>query len=255
MRIPSDTTKLTRELRVEPTELVAQVWQAHVMKHPFGLGALYGLSLAGGRRWNAEGWDETDPPTITREERSARVQEILALSVDGARCGASRLDREEYRGNTPYQPRRPGQDMPCYPCTLASRCESVTHAVGERYAAALTDALAALRNPLSVRRGALCARLMASARAIDPSAVVLSVGTLNDGKRGARISAASGIRSELWLSGSQGRAALRWRTTYKRRLSPPTDRISFLMEVLTPVPGLRLSEDVLVARRWWEKSP
>lgn len=244
MQIPSKPARLTAELRVEPREVDARAWQAHVLKHPFGLGALYGLGpLAGGRRWNAEGWDATEPPTITREERAETVVRIRALKVDGERCGASRLEREEYRGDAPHA------RMPCYACSIARRCEEITREIGERYAGALTRALEALADPLAVRRGALAARLMQQARhGVDPSALVLSVGRLGNGDRGARISAASGIRSELYLE----RGALRWRTTYKEDLGSACARVSFLKEVLQPITGLALSDQAWVPRRWWE---
>lgn len=244
MPIPSRPARLTSVLHVQPREVDARAWQAHVLKHPFGLGALYGLGpLEGSRRWNAEGWDATEPPTITREERAARVAQIRALEVGGARCAASRLEREEYRGAQPHE------RIPCYTCSLARRCEEITREIGERYAGALTRALEALADPLAVRRGALVARLMQQARGgVDPSALVLSVGRLASGDRGARISAASGIRSELYLE----RGALRWRTTYKEDLRSACARVNFLKEVLPPIAGLALSDQALVPRRWWE---
>ena len=46
MQIPSKPARLTAELRVEPREVDARAWQAHVLKHPFGLGASCGRRCA-----------------------------------------------------------------------------------------------------------------------------------------------------------------------------------------------------------------
>lgn len=245
MRIPSRPVRLTRLLHAEPREVDARAWQAHVLKHPFGLGALYNLApLGGDRRWNAEGWDET--AVISREVRAARVAEILALVVDGLRCRASRLDREEFRGEAPYE------RMPCYECRLANECEGVTREVGERYADELLRSLESVADSVEVERGVLSARVLRQARrSPDPDAAVLSVGSLAGREPGARINLGCGIRTELYLQGG----TLLWRTTYRRRMLGPSDHVNFLNDVLSPVAGLPLSDRVLVARRWWESRP
>lgn len=245
MRIPNEPVRFTRSVHAQPREIDVRVWQAHVLKHPFGLGALYNLGpLDGERRWNAEGWDEAG--VIGREERAARVAEILALVIDGLRCGASRLDREEFRGEAPYE------RMPCYECRLADACEKVTRPIGDRYARELFRSFEALADSVEVRRAAFSTRVLKQARTgpPPPNAAVLSVGRLNSGVRGARISLGCGIRTELYL---QGRFLL-WRTTYRRRLRAPSDHVNFLTAILSPVAGLSLSDRVLVARQWWEST-
>lgn len=248
MRIPSRPHRLTPVLSVESAEIDACVWQAHVLKHPFGLGALYNLaSLNGDRRWNTEGWDETEPPTITRSERAELVAKIGALAVDGHRCTATRLAREEFRGEHRHE------DTPCYECAppLAARCAEVTRGIGERYASVVDGIFLALQDAVEVRRTDAYGRVTASARRGPVDGTLVSVGRLGTGGRGARINDASGARVELYLD----RGALRWRTTYRVRFAGLSDRASFLLDMLPAIARTPLSDRVLVPRRWWETSP
>lgn len=247
MKIPSRSFRLTRLLTAAPREVEVSAWQAHVIKHPFGLGALYNLvPLAGPRRWNAEGWDQTSPPTLTREERAGLVARVLELEGEGRRCAAKRLDREEYKGAAQYE------RMPCYACSpsLAEGCRAVTAPVGERYASATARALEALEDGVEVPRGELSQRLFRSGE-LEPDAAVLSIGRLPKVVRAARVSVADGCRVELYLEGG----TLSWRTTYRKTFAGRSDRINHLLDVLPPVPGAPLSDRVLVARRWWERNP
>lgn len=247
MRIPSRPYRLTPLLHVESRDIDARTWQAHVLKHPFGLGALYNASIRGERRWDAERWDSTDPPTISPMERADLAGRIAALEVDGRRCAATRLTHEVFRG------RAPAQREPCYECPspLVARCADVTHPVGDRYAAAVDRILHAFADSVEVPRREVPARVVTGARRGDlRGSSVLSVGRLADGKRGARINDGSGVRVELYLEGG----TLRWRTTYRRSCTSPIDGASFLLDVLPAIRGAPLSDRVLVPRRWWERT-
>ena len=81
MRVPSAQFSLPA-LRVgasAPIDVVLQRFQAHVLKHPLGLGAVLGLDSSalrapGPRRWNHEGWDAVgDPPVVDLPTRSPRL--------------------------------------------------------------------------------------------------------------------------------------------------------------------------------------
>jgi len=248
MRIPARPHRLTTVLEVGSRDVEVQASQAHVLKHPFGLGALYNLPPLGhNRRWDAEGWNETDPVVLSGDERAKLAREIQTLEVESRRCGADRLGHTEFRGDAPHR------TVPCYDCpsALAEACADVTSGVGERYARSADRLLGALDDAVDVGRREASLRLFDAARKPGRALpVVLSTGMLNNGSRGARINGPDGVRVELYLTGG----TLGWRTTYRVPPRTRADRVSHLLEVLPPVRGVALSGRVLVPRRWWERS-
>jgi hypothetical protein len=234
---------------VEPRDVDTRAWQAHVLKHPLGLGSLYGLGgLSGVRRWNAEGWDTTEPTTISVEERTALTKRIGELQVNGVRCAADRLEHLEYGGESPYR------EVPCYNClaALAALCRASTQPLGDRYAGWLSRALESLADGVEVPRKDAAKRLFLDARRPDAELpLVLSTGLLANQDRGARINAPNGVRSDLYYN----HGTLTWRTTYRDPPGSLADRLSFLLQVLPPISGMALSGSVLVPRRWWERNP
>ena len=230
MKVPERAHELVGGVAARPREVPADVWQAHVIKHPFGLAALWGQSTRD-RRWNTEGWDRVAPPVLEEGERATLTPQIVALTDGSTRCGADRLTATEYRG----EPRR--EAMPCYECPLARRCGELTRPVGERYAGWADALLERLAPVEEVTRAALQGRLLGEVGAgVDALPSVLSIGRLGAGGAGARLQSPDGVRVELTLV---GRSHLEWRTT------PP------LLGVLPPLPGLPLSGNALVPRRWW----
>ncbi len=244
MRIPSAPRTLGGGLRVVSGNVHVPVWQEHVIKHPFGLDHLYGL-VAGRRRWNAEGWDKTDPVVLDQTERARLVAAIRALEVDGVRCGAERLERTELHAEPPLD------EIPCRACEIAVPCSRETVDVSSRYAGFADRLLDRFVDAEVVPRAAATARVMTRWREAGGLPPVLSTGMLKRVEaRGARINAPDGVRVELYLDGG----TLRWRTTYRRPSSAPNDRISHLLEVLAPVAGDPLSGHVLLPRPWWRES-
>lgn len=241
MRVPERSHALPDGLVVEPRVVPAPPWQAHVIKHPFGLGAMWG-AWSGSRRWNTEGWDRVAPPVLEEGERASLTAAIGALHEGEARCRADKLERTEYRG----EPRR--ERMPCYECALAERCGEITRSVGERYASWVDRLLAELAPLEAVPRNELALRLQRELGAPEASLpVVLSVGR-GAGGAGARVQAPNGVRVELALV---GRDRLEWWTTYRKPARTANDRISALLDVMQPLPSLPLSGMAVVPRRWW----
>jgi hypothetical protein len=233
---------------VEPRTVPVEAWQAHVLKHPFGLGSLYNLpGSRGSRRWNSEGWDATDPVVLTEARRAELAAAIRRLDVDGRRCGADRLGHTEFRGDAGHR------RMPCYTCPdpLVRACAEVTGGVAERYAAWVEKLLEPLGDAVTAERREVARRLFVAVRRPGTTLpVVFSTGLLHEGVEGARINAPNGVRVDFWRS----RGQLAWRTTYR---IPPADRaalVTFLLDVLPCPPGTPLSEGVLVPRPWWERS-
>ena len=139
--------------------------------------------------------------------------------------------------------------MPCYECPLARRCGELTRPVGERYAGWADALLERLAPVEEVTRAALQGRLLGEVGAgVDALPSVLSIGRLGAGGAGARLQSPDGVRVELTLV---GRSQLEWRTTYRVPVRAWNDRVSALLGVLPPLPGLPLSGNALVPRRWW----
>src|SRR5690606_9081049 len=210
-----------------------RTWQAHVMKHPFGVGAVLGI-LPGRveRRWNHEGWDETAPPVLTAGERAELVEAIKAIDRGGERCGIPRLEASTYRGD-------PSPDgLACDRCDphVQAACAETTEVVGLRYRSAIEAAVARLHGEAAevVPYAELVERLLAHL----PNDVPLpaAVGSLGRAPNGAssllRVSTPDGLIVELYVDPKAGRAT-GWRTTYRQRLPSRARMVSHL---LTPVP-------------------
>jgi hypothetical protein len=231
------------------------VWQAHIIKHPFGLNALMTPRLHGGkRRWDEEGWHTGPQPVISAEARRDIAKRISALSVAGNSCRVSRLSNEEYGGDVP------NEWEACYRCPppLAEGCAELLKPVSDGYARVVEDTLALLHdsNGKLTRRATLAAALWR--RAPNPGALkglaVLSVGVIRSNDRAgtvARVNCSDGIRIEFQLDASE----LRWRTTYRKELRTVGAQLAFLMDFPeTPVVPLALSDMVLIPRQWSEEN-
>ncbi|MDI7266809.1 MAG: hypothetical protein QME96_02295 [Myxococcota bacterium] len=229
------------------------VLQAHVIKHPFGVGAMLAATVEGRRRpWNAEGWDRLDPPTITLVERRECVTQIRGLEVAGTRCHVRRLHLEEYGGD-------PVSDEPCYECggSLAAACSEVTLDVAVRYAAWVDIIVKRIASDGGVRIGALdvLRRVLRLSHRSPSKLDGLVVGSLGRETAGdshslrLRFNAWNGIRVEFRGAG----VGWRWRTTYRRPPRAPTELAEFLLD---PAPGGTLvppwmSGGWWVPRPWW----
>lgn len=249
MKVPSRAFALPARLRIEPREVDSTAWQAHVVKHPFGMGALMHANGGRGRAWNLEGWDGLTPPVITGELRRARVAAIQALAVDGASCQLGRLHRESYGGEAPVGWQK------CYECqrALAGACAESTADIGGRYRDVVDETLASIAD----EQGLVVSQLVL-ARLITPKArrpdlnglVVLTAGLIAGGTMpGVRVHRWDGVRVELTRHFGQ----LSWRTTLRR---PPADdgaRITFLLAGATQPATMRdaLSGMCVVPRHWW----
>lgn len=244
--VPAQEVRLPGGLVCRPREVDVGVWQAHVVKHPLGLGALWR-----GGVWNEEGWDRGPAPAIGNAEREAQIAAMRALDTN-SRCGV----RELRGGNTPVAPKEP-----CYVCEapLVVRCSQVLQApgaIGSRYRETLEAMLCAVADGESivVPRLELAKRLMASLNRPGwlEQGLVLAVGSEGTGKNVVpmvRIARGDGTRVDFWLNGG---TELAWKTTYRVPQASTHTRWSFLMKHHDPNPRLPLSDVYVVARGWWE---
>lgn len=256
-QIPSETHKLDGALVCERRQTSVQVAQAHVLKHPIGMGALFGARIGTARRlWNEEGWDMLAPPVITLEERRKLVQDIGTLAVDGASCQMPRLQKEDLGGDI-----RAGE-MACYQCpeTLASTCAEHCGSIRARYVEYVDSLLARFESG----QATLVSWDVVSQRALgalgDPAwfegLAVLSLRTsARDGREAvsiARISTADGLRCEFYVG---GKGDLRWRTLYRQRVCGIAAIHNFAINDSRPLwpKGNLLSESVLVPRLYWQE--
>lgn len=249
MKIPSRRFDLHAQIAIQPATVDAREWHAHVMKHPFGLGAIYDLlPQAGSRSWTREGWNTVAPPVVTGEQRRSLAREIVSLVVAGSRCHAQRLGHEEYNGLAPHS------DIPCRECpqALLDACGQIVGSVSVGYASWVDRHLGALEDGVVVEPAELVQRITrAAARRSALPEAVLSTGMLSNGHTGLRISGANGVRSELY--GTKG-YPFRWRTTYRSVPKGPNDQASFLLRLLVRHPKAVLSGVTLVERRWWKEN-
>jgi hypothetical protein len=238
--LPQREVTLPGGLVAPPQEIRLPVWQAHLVKHPFGVG-----SVRAGRPWNCEGWDVTTPPVLTAEHRGRLSERIVTLAPGGARCPV----RELRGGRSP-------EAEPCYACKppLLHLCAAILdegEGVGHRYAATVETLLrdVAEKTAVVIPRPDLSARLIKSlARpAWIEAGTVLAVGV--DGKTPmVRIARADGTRADFWLNGN----GLGWRTIYRIPQASVRTRVSFLMDHFAPASSLPLSDVYVVPRGWWE---
>lgn len=255
MRIPSRSYQLEGLLDCPPAEFSMQVAQDHLLKHPFGLGALYGKVRSVSsheprpRVWNAEQWDRTSPPVLTAGERRELTEAIRGLSVEGARCGAAQLEHESFRGDAPRVLR------PCMVCPepLVATCARTTEGPRERYLALVDELLNEVRrgSAVVVPRVELMPQVCTATPAELAKLVVLSAGMLGSSdKPGVRISRGDGLRIELY-----GERTLRWRTLYRSAVPRATMQKTFLLQLLAE-DGLTsrtmLSGKCVVGRLGWQ---
>jgi hypothetical protein len=239
-----------------PRELGLQVWQAHVIKHPFGLRSLMTPSLARDERvWTTDGWHETSPPVITPELRREMAAAIVTLRDGEASCRVPRLTAERFRGEVP-----PDWEA-CYRCPdgLARACSQITEPVGDAYRDVIDATIAALDGDAGevIGRGDLApwlwpsrgADLRARAARLDGLAVMTfgwrrtREATLSI----ARVNRWDGIRTDFYFD----QRGLVWRTTYR---VPPRNYghlVGFLLQYaeLPPHPAA-LSDIAVVPRQW-----
>lgn len=251
MRIPSRQWRFAEDLHADPLEISAQVLQAHLIKHPFGMSALMTPRVGGGaRRWNDDGWDALSPPVITLEQRRSLTASIGALVVDGASCQLSRLPKEEYGGEAPDR----WEACPRCPTGLAEACKVVTYDAALAYRAVIDDTLALLAgiDGEVVARSVLRAHIPPFAKPDElVGAAIMTLGQVgHPAKTVARINRWDGVRVELYVGGRQ----LRWRTTYRRPASqqnPVTQLLDFPRDPADL--RLPLSGKCIVSRPWWER--
>jgi hypothetical protein len=250
--VPVRTHVLNPALTIPVAEVDARVVHEHVMKHPLGLGVLYDSPPMGGmRRWDTEGWCALEPPVVTADLRRHLASVILGLDVDGERCGARLLGRDEYGGAT-------GDVLPCRSCPERVLAACATHVDGLRraYLARVDAILSALHDTVTVDGVHLTHRLL---KLVHPNrrtdldewpAAVLSVGLLDERRKALRVRTREGFTLEFFLS-----PAPRWRTLYRRMPKDANQRASFLLDRLKRHPMDDLSAQMLVPRLWWEQDP
>ena len=254
-RVPSREYKPGGQLRCPPREIAVRAWQAHLIKHPFGMNALMSPRLNGGKRqWNEEGWDVTVPPVITAGTRADLVQKIESLRVAGAVCKVPRLSNESYGGDVP------ADWEACYRCSaeLATECASSTKSIGDAYSRVVDETLGLLDGGFgAVVSRADLSRSVWQAVATPTKLTGLAVLTLGctrarDSYRlVARISRWDSMRVEFTLDGSD----MRWRTTYRNSQRSLGALLTFLMDYAeTPEVPLKLSDKALVPRQWSEEN-
>lgn len=247
MLVPSKVYRPLEDLVIRPREVDATVWQAHVIRHPFGLYSIRGTRrLYGPRRWNHEGWDALHPPTLTEGVRKKLTGAISKLEDGSRHCEETMLSVLE----TTSAPVLEG-DVACYHCgtMLAVACADTTRDVGKRYAAYVDDSLERLQDAVAVDRRAL-ARTVAREVFKDDVQLIGTVGDFTGGAYGLRINRPDGVRVEFrW-----DREYLEWRTTYRVSVSRPAHRRSHLLAHLSTFDSDELlSDQALVPRPWWEK--
>jgi hypothetical protein len=232
------------------TEVELQVFLDHVIRHP--LGALHSQGVA----WNQEGWDKTEPPTVTAAERDAIVASVRELRAGAKSCVV-------FDAEGAWKKLRSVQAGPCCSCdgTLVKKCVPFLLAdgsVGQRYGKVTAEMLGELSKPVGVQveRRKFFERMNKAwnvPRGVDGLSV-LTVGLDASRQCSAvvRISRFDGIRSEFYL---QEPNRLAWRTTYRQveKTSSVSGQISFLSQVPLPKPLLALSELCVVSRHWWER--
>lgn len=255
MRIPGKAHQLVGSVVLADSEVLTTVLQAHVIKHPFGMGAILGGTAdEQRRRWDSEGWDAVDPCVIAQPDRRRCVEQIRGLEVADGRCRVQRLHREEYGGES-------SSDEPCYECgrALAGACADITGAVAARYAGWVDAVLSRVASDAGVRVSPLDLQtrvlgLVRSPTRLD-GLVVASLGCdVNDDRISPRLrfNAWNGIRVEFRQVGP----TWRWRTTYRR---PPEGAPRLAGWLLDPAPGGALlsspmSGDWWVPRPWWQET-
>ncbi len=241
MKLPSvPVLELPGGYRWVQHEVPMKVWQAHLLKHPLGVGALR-------RRqplpWNHEGWDLIDPPAITEERRTRFAEEVSNMSFERRRC-----EVRELRGSRSSKP-----EPECYHCEppLVVKCHQrlAEEATPARYAAETERLVRAVVDGAEVSRRLLTGRLLVALKQPDAWAglVVMTVG--RDGKDAVvRCSGADGTRAELYVGPQR---QLGWRTTYRSAVAErPNERLSWVLDSPAPAPGLSLSEVFVVPRDW-----
>ena len=252
MRLPPARIKIDDGLALEPRDVDDRVVHEHVMKHPFGLGQIYGIGkndvqfqAAGRRRWNAEGWDSVGPPVIGLEERQQTSTAVRALHVDAERCGAARLDNEAHGGMNA------SVCVPCKLCPpmLAAACRQELLPVTERYVAELNKLVGAAECAVRISRTELFGLLDRGLRQKVWPSVVVSTGTLGTGGVGIRLSSAQGLRCEFYYDA----LGARWRTLFRVAPRGANDVVSFLAHILIEDPRAPLSGSCFVERRWYEE--
>jgi len=244
MKLPGAKTTLPCGLACPEADIEAGAWQAHLLKHPLGFGAL--LRYPGIKSWNAEGWDRLEPPVITESRREALVKAIASLP--GCRF-------PEIRGGAGSNPDK----LPCYQChgkTLAE-CQRLFGFGDPLVSGAYADVALSMLESLSsekavaVDRAAVCRRaisLWRSPEALD-GLTVGSAGADHDDRLFLTVSRYDGVRTEFYLEAS----ALKWRTTYRELRATSPRRLVFLLDMNPPdIRAGTLSDQCIVPRHWWE---
>lgn len=248
MRVPSHQRVVAPGLVFRAVDVAPLVVHRHVMKHPVGLGSLYGpRPRSGVRHWDQEGWNEVEPVVLTRDDRRDLVRRIREFDLDGLRCAAALLVLEQHARD------QVEEALPCDACParLAERCSEETTTLAERYVSHVQQALDALTRAAEVDRLELTRRVFGALvhRRPFPQAV-LSVGLLPAGDAGIRINTADGVRIEFYFQAENPR----WRTTYRNVPRGANDRVSFLLDLLPQAPSTALSAKTFVPRQWWKES-
>ncbi|MDP3207706.1 MAG: hypothetical protein Q8M65_01030 [Rhodoglobus sp.] len=153
--------------------------------------------------------------------------------------------------------RRDQQQIECGSCPtpLARRCETELRDVVDAYVARTTELLEALGgSSVWVPRIAMIRVLASRLKTAEPwsPVVTLSVGfdARTRGRPIARVSRTDGLRTELYLYGTE----LRWRTTWRSVPSNGAEAMSFVLQFPKPLDSTHaLSDLCLVARPWWER--
>lgn len=257
MKVPTREHLLGAGLRCQMAEVDAKAIQGHFIKHPMGMGTLYGRSVAKRRRlWNEEGWDETEPPVLSLQRRRELSAHIQNMKISGNSCMVDRLHKEDYGGEAIKGA------IACYECpkSLATICNKAARAEVTAYLAFVDTALSALGegDAAVVSHKELTTRALGNLRNVawfdDLTVLSIRLRERNDGSRQpiARLSSTSGVRSEFYLNGNHH---LKWRTTYRERPEGLAAKYRLLMEESLPhgVSDIPLSDEVLVPRLWWEK--
>jgi hypothetical protein len=252
---PRHPRRFGGDLFSEPSALSASSTQHHLIKHVFGLNALLSGTAKGARHWNAEGWDSTQPPVLTVDQRRVLVAGIRALAVDGNGCAIPDLERETAKGGANVELKF------CQTCPQALRdeCVRITAEVADRYfgsAETILDAVGGEHSIAVPRQSVWLAatNLFSRSRQSLVPLVVFTAGWAGEERDMlvARFSAFSGLRLEFYMKGR----SLSWRTTYRSSDRMPGNFLKFAIDTRARPNSTQahsiLSDSCLVPRPWWE---
>jgi len=249
MKLPDSPQVLPGGLVCRPKEIARGVWQAHLLKHPLGIGAL--IDHDGEAPWNLEGWDQLEPPAITQARRDEIVEALGGMGGQGSAC---RLP--EIRGLIESDK----DHLPCYGCAgnALDTCEMLLGTgeaprVAQEYLRVTLELLASVDSVRGkvVARAEFCRKVTSLWRSPDKlvGLTVAHAGTLANGVAILWITRFDGVQSQYYFEGDD----VRWKTTYREKRSAPVPQMNFLLDMKPPLARAGdLSDKCIVPRHWWE---